>query len=67
MDNKTIANNVSYSINNVALSVVTMLDLNITELGVLEYNEELEKLAQVKVLLEDIEKGVRRKSAGLKK
>jgi hypothetical protein len=67
MDNKKIANNVSYSINNVALSVVTMLDLNITELGVLEYNEELEKLAQVKVLLEDIEKGVRRKSAGLKK
>ena len=67
MNNIKIAQNVSYSINNVALSVVSMLDINVTEMGVEEYSEELEKLAQVKSLLEEVEKGVRRKSLGLKK
>jgi hypothetical protein len=67
MNNIKIAQNVSYSINNVALSVVSMLDMNVTEMGVEEYSEELEKLAQVKSLLEEVEKGVRRKSLGLKK
>jgi ABC-type uncharacterized transport system ATPase subunit len=67
MDNIKIAQNISYSINNVALSVVSMLNMNVTEMGVAEYSEELEKLAQVKSLLEEVEKGVRRKSLGLKK
>lgn len=67
MNNIKIAQNVSYSINNVALSVVSMLDMNVTEMGVEEYSDELEKLAQVKSLLEEVEKGVRRKSLGLKK
>lgn len=67
MNNIKIAQNISYSINNVALSVVSMLDMNVTEMGVEEYSEELEKLAQVKSLLEEVEKGVRRKSLGLKK
>ena len=67
MNNIKIAQNVSYSINNVALSVVSMLDMNVTEMGVEEYSEELEKLVQVKSLLEEVEKGVRRKSLGLKK
>ncbi len=67
MDNIKIAQNISYSINNVALSVVSMLNMNVTEMGVEEYSEELEKLAQVKSLLEEVEKGVRRKSLGLKK
>jgi hypothetical protein len=67
MNNIKIAQNVSYSINNVALSVVSMLDMNVTEMGVEEYSEELEKLAQVKSLLEEVEKGVRRNSLGLKK
>lgn len=67
MNNIKIAQNVSYSINNVALSVVSMLNMNVTEMGVEEYSEELEKLAQVKSLLEEVEKGVRRKSLGLKK
>ena len=67
MDNKKIAQNISYSINNVALSVVTMLNMNVTEMGVEEYSDELEKLAQVKSLLEEVEKDVRRKSLGLKK
>lgn len=67
MDNIKIAQNISYSINNVALSVVSMLNTNVIEMGVEEYSEELEKLAQVKSLLEEVEKGVRRKSLGLKK
>jgi hypothetical protein len=67
MNNIKIAQNVSYSINNVALSVVSMLDMNVTEMGVEEYSEELEKLAQVKSLLEEVEKNVKRKSLGLKK
>lgn len=67
MDNIKIAQNISYSINNVALSVVSMLNMNVTEMGVEEYSEELEKLAQVKSLLEEVEKNVRRKSLGLKK
>ena len=67
MNNIKIAQNISYSINNVALSVVSMLNMNVTEMGVEEYSEELEKLAQVKSLLEEVEKGVRRKSLGLKK
>ena len=67
MDNIKIAQNISYSINNVALSVVSMLNMNVTEMGVEEYIEELEKLAQVKSLLEEVEKNVRRKSLGLKK
>ncbi len=67
MDNIKIAQNISYSINNVALSVVSMLNMNVTEMGVEEYSEELEKLTQVKSLLEEVEKGVRRKSLGLKK
>lgn len=67
MNNIKIAQNVSYSINNVALSVVSMLNMNVTEMGVEEYSEELEKLAQVKSLLEEVEHSVRRKSLGLKK
>jgi ABC-type uncharacterized transport system ATPase subunit len=67
MDNIKIAQNISYSINNVALSVVSMLNMNVTEMGVEEYSDELEKLAQVKSLLEEVEKNVRRKSLGLKK
>jgi hypothetical protein len=67
MDKIKIAQNISYSINNVALSVVSMLNMNVTEMGVEEYSEELEKLAQVKSLLEEVEKNVKRKSLGLKK
>jgi len=67
MENVKIANNVSYLINNVTLNAVALLNTNVIEMGVEEYSEELEKLAQVKSLLEEVEKGVRRKSLGLKK
>jgi hypothetical protein len=67
MDIKKIAQNISYLINNVSLNIVSMLNTNVIEMGVEEYSDELEKLAQVKSLLEEVEKGVRRKSLGLKK
>ena len=67
MENVKIAQNISYLINNVSLNIVSMLNTNVIEMGVEEYSEELEKLAQVKSLLEEVEKGVRRKSLGLKK
>lgn len=67
MNNIKIAQNISYLINNVSLNIVSMLNTNVIEMGVEEYSDELEKLAQVKSLLEEVEKGVRRKSLGLKK
>jgi ABC-type uncharacterized transport system ATPase subunit len=67
MENVKIAQNISYLINNVSLNIVSMLNTNVIEMGVEEYSDELEKLAQVKSLLEEVEKGVRRKSLGLKK
>ena len=67
MNNIKIAQNVSYLINNVTLNAVDLLNTNVIEMGVEEYSDELEKLAQVKSLLEEVEKGVRRKSLGLKK
>ena len=67
MNNIKLAQNISYLINNVSLNIVSMLNTNVIEMGVEEYSEELEKLAQVKSLLEEVEKGVRRKSLGLKK
>jgi hypothetical protein len=67
MDIKKIAQNISYLITNVALSIVTMMYTNISEMGVAEYSEELDKLEQIKCLFEEIEKSVRKKSLGLKK
>jgi hypothetical protein len=67
MNNIKLAQNISYLINNVSLNIVSMLNTNVIEMGVEEYSDELEKLAQVKSLLEEVEKGVRRKSLGLKK
>jgi ABC-type uncharacterized transport system ATPase subunit len=67
MDIKKIAQNISYLITNVALSIVTMMQTNISEMGVAEYSEELDKLEQIKGLFEEIEKSVRKKSLGLKK
>jgi ABC-type uncharacterized transport system ATPase subunit len=40
---------------------------NISEMGVAEYSEELDKLEQIKGLFEEIEKSVRKTSLGLKK
>lgn len=67
MNNIKLAQNISYLINNVTLNAVDLLNTNVIEMGVEEYSDELEKLAQVKSLLEEVEKGVRRKSLGLKK
>ena len=67
MDIRKIAQNISYLITNVALSIVTMMYTNISEMGVAEYSEELDKLEQIKGLFEEIEKSVRKKSLGLKK